>query len=60
MPRSLSRAQCALALSLLNRKPAGRPANWSARTERGRLQLRGAYRTNRRGATHRTRAKAGR
>ena len=47
MPRSLSRARCAFASSLLNREHAGRPAKWIARTER-------------RGATSRTRVRTGR
>ena len=58
MLRSLSRAHCALASSLLARKPSEPPAKWSARSERRRVQRRAAYRTDRRGATRRTRPKA--
>ena len=58
MLRSLSRAHCALASSLLARKPAEPPARWSARAERRRAQPRAAYRTDRRGFTRRTRLKA--
>ena len=58
MLRSLSRAQCALASSLLARQPAEPPAKWSARAERRRLQRRATYRTGRRGVTRRTRPKA--
>ena len=55
MLRSLSRAHCALASNLPVRKPAGPPAKWSARAERGRTQRQAAYRTDRRGVTRRTR-----
>ena len=58
MLRSLSRAQCALASSLLARKPIEPPAKWSARAERRRSQRRATYRTDRRGVTRRTRPKA--
>ena len=57
MLRSLSRAQCALASSLLAAKPAEPPAKWSARLERRRLQRRAAYRTERHGVTRRTNAR---
>ena len=60
MPRSLSRAHCALASNLPARKPAEPPAKWSARAERWRAQRRAACRTDRRGVTRRTRPKAGR
>lgn len=58
MLRSLSRAQCALASSLLARQPAEPPAKWSARAECRRLHRRATYRTDRRGVTRRTRPKA--
>ena len=58
MLRSLSRAQRALASSLLARKPAEPTAKWSARAARRRVQRRATYRTDRRGVTRRTRPKA--
>ena len=58
MLRSLSGAPCALASSLLARKPAEPTARWSARAARRRVQRRAAYRTDRRGTTLRTRPKA--
>ena len=60
MLRSLSRAHCALASSLLVRKPAEPPAKWIARAERRPTQRRAAYRTDRRGVSRRARPKAGR
>ena len=58
MLSSLSRAHRALASSLLARNPAEPPAKWSARAERRRTQRQAAYRTDRRGVTHRKRPKA--
>ena len=60
MPRSLSGARCTLTSNLLARRSAGPPAIWNARTERGRLQRRASHRTERRGATSRTRTRTGR
>ena len=58
MLRSLSRAQSALASSLLARKSTEPSAKWSARTKRGRLQRRATPRTDRRAVTDRARPKA--
>ena len=58
MLRSLSRAHRALASSLLAQKLAEPPAKWSVRAERRHTQRRAGYRTDRRGATRRTRPKA--
>ena len=58
MLRSLSRAQSALASSLLARKSTEPSAKWSARAKRGRLQRRATPRTDRRAVTRRTRPKA--
>ncbi len=58
MLQPLSRVHRALASSLLARKPAGLPAKWSARAERGRLQRRSSESTDRRGVTRCTRPKA--
>ena len=57
MLRSLSRAQCALALRLPAQGVTEPPAKWSARAERRRLQRRPTYRTERHGVTRRTNAR---
>lgn len=57
MLRNLSMAQCALASSLLARRPTEPPATWSASAERRRLRRRATCPTDRRGATRRTDAR---
>ena len=56
MPRSLSRANCALASSLHAGRPAEPLAKRNAQAKRRRQQRRAACRTVRRGATRRTNA----
>ena len=60
MLRSLSRAHCALASSLLVQKLAEPPAKWSVRAERRHTQRRAGYRADRGSVTRCTRPKAGR
>lgn len=54
MLRSLSRAQCAIASSLLAWIHAQPPAKWSATAERRQTQRRAAHQAERHGVTHST------
>ena len=57
MLRSLSRARCALASSLLPRNSAEPPAAWSPRAKPRHAERRATCRTGRRDATRRTDAR---